>query len=142
MKSLLKDQSARTITVNPAARRCGVDDQPARDAKTDKLDEIVEQMKGTSEFLAVSDRVLSFANTADQELAKLADARTKADVAGVEKAAQRIANLASEFGASNLIRSCYQLLITVRQGDQTGAFTLADRVAEDYAKLKTSLRLS
>src|SRR5687767_5515452 len=109
MKSLTKDQS-HLIVVNPAARGCGTAEPTEEKSNVDLL---VEQARNTDEFLAISDRILGFANLVDQEMAKLTESVSGNDAAGLEKCAQRIANAASEVGASNLIRSCYQLLITV-----------------------------
>lgn len=141
MKSMMKNQAARTFVVQPSARRCGADDVVAKE-EVNTIDLLVKQAQDTDTFVAVSDRVFAFANAVDLEIRNLSDAQTRQDAVALEKGAQRIATLASEVGASDLIRCCYQLLITVRQGDHTGAFKISEQVSDAYAKLKTTLRLA
>jgi hypothetical protein len=136
-------QSSRTITVNPSARRCGVDNQGEVGIKQDLgLESLVTSISDSQEFLAVSDRLLKFAEIADVELANLQRFASANDAAGLEASAQRLTNLASEVGAAELIRVGYQLLINLRQGELAKAVELTTDVATEYVNLRKQLRLS
>lgn len=140
---MTKGTTARTITVNPLARRCGVDDHVEIESSQEATlgSDLVDSVLTSAEFGAVSDRILQFADACDREFAQIDTSAIESSFSVMRNAAEKVAQLASDVGAADLMRLAIQFQIQINQNQKDELADQIQKMKTEYHRLKKQLRI-